>query len=606
MYYINGKMFILTLNYIKHKKKGMEKQMKKVLLKTIKKYRVTIFLTVFFIVINTYFLTYPPKIIGKIVDLLYDIEANKSQIIQQTIYLLIMCIVLLVVRMPWRWLVGYVPRSIEMDIKNKLFEQFMKIKLSNVEKIKNGELMSYFVKDISEIRAFSYKLLSHGTRFVFTMIIATYTMMKGVNIKLTIITLCPIIITTLVIIKVKMYLEQSFKKSQKYFTELSEFVQESTDAIRTTKAYTGETSQLKEFIRKNRLLREANNAVDVHSTLLSTCLNIGFGLCYGISLLYGSKLVLSGGITVGDFVAFNGYIGLFVGPVSWLPSVISRYKRAQLSYYRLEKVFNLEKEKIVIKGNIEKENAIKGDVEIKNLTFNYPENIETVLSNINVKINRGETLGIIGTIGSGKTTLMNLLLRLYPVPKGKIFIDGKDINEIPLKKLRDSICYITQDNFLFSTTLKENVKLFKDGYEEEEIKESTRKAMIYDDIEKMQNGIDTVIGERGTDLSGGQKQRVVISRAFLNKSNIVIFDDTFSALDNRTEQMVLNNVKKLVKDKTCIIISNRISDIKDANEIIVLDSGNIIESGTHNTLIEQHGKYYEFYKQQSSKQEATV
>lgn len=580
--------------------------MKKVLLKTLKKYRLTTFLTVFFIMLNIYFLTYPPKIIGKIVDLLYNIEANKEQIITYTFYLLGICIVLLLVRMPWRWLVGYVPRSIERDIKDRLFEQFMKIKMTSIQNIKNGELMSYFVKDIAEIRAFIYRLISYGTRFIFTMIIATYTMMSGVNVNLTIITLCPIIITTLIIIKIKMYLEQSYRKSQKYFTELSEFVQESTDAIRTTKAYTGETNQLKEFIRKNRRLREANNAVDVHSTLLSTCLNIGFGLCYGISLLYGSKLVLEGSISIGDFVAFNGYIGLFVGPVSWLPSVISRYKRAELSYKRLDKVFNLEREKISVKGNLQNEESIKGNIEIKDLTFNYPEHIETVLNNINVTVNKGETLGIIGTIGSGKTTLMNLLLRLYPVQNGKIFIDGQDINDIPLKTLRDNICYITQDNFLFSTTLRENVKLFKDGFEEEEIKESTKNAMIYDDIEKMQNGIDTIIGERGGDLSGGQKQRVVISRAFLNKSNIVIFDDTFSALDNRTEQMVLNNVKKLVKDKTCIIISNRISDIKDANKIIVLDAGNIIETGTHETLIGEKGKYYEFYKQQSAKSEMAL
>ena len=580
--------------------------MKKVLLKTLKKYKLTTFLTVFFIMLNIYFLTYPPKIIGKIVDLLYNIEGNKEQIITYTFYLLGICIVLLLVRMPWRWLVGYIPKSIERDIKDKLFEQFMKIKMTNIQNIKNGELMSYFVKDIAEIRSFTYKALSHGTRFVFTMIIATYTMMSGVNIVLTLITLFPIIITTLIIIKIKMYLEQSYRKSQRYFTELSEYVQESTDAIRTTKAYTGETNQLKEFIRKNRKLREANNAVDVHSTLLSTCLNIGFGLCYGISLLYGSKLVLEGTISVGDFVAFNGYIGLFVGPVSWLPSVISRYKRAELSYKRLDKVFNLEREKISVKGNLQNEEGIKGNIEIKDLTFNYPEHIETVLNNINITVNKGETLGIIGTIGSGKTTLMNLLLRLYPVKNGKIFIDGQDINDIPLKTLRDNICYITQDNFLFSTTLRENVKLFKDGFEDEEIKESTKNAMIYDDIEKMQNGIDTIIGERGGDLSGGQKQRVVISRAFLNKSNIVIFDDTFSALDNRTEQKVLNNVKGLVKDKTCIIISNRISDIKAANKIIVLDAGNIVEAGTHKTLIEEKGKYYEFYKQQSVRDEMVL
>ena len=579
--------------------------MKKILSKIVKRYWFAILLQVIFIGLNIYFLTYPPKIIGNIIDLLYDLEANRDAIMMQVWYLLGSCIILLGVRMPWRWLVGYVPRSIERDLKDKLFEQFMRIKMASLQNIKNGELMSYFVKDIKEIRQFIYRLTSHGTRFVFTIMIATYTMMSGVNIQLTLVTLCPIIVTLFLIIKIKEYVESSFRKSQKCFTDLSEYVQESTDAIRTTKAYTGEMNQLKEFIRKNRRLREANNAVDVHSTLLSTCLNICFGLCYGISLLYGSKLVLEGTITTGDFVTFNGYIGLFVGPVSWLPGVISRYKRAKISYQRLDNIFSLEKEKITPKGKRE-EDDFKGNIEIRDLSFNYPENLEMVLNHINVKVGKGETLGIIGTIGSGKTTLMNLLLRLYPVPDGKIKIDGKDINEIPLLTLRDHICYITQDNFLFSTSLKENIKLFKDGFEDEEVKESTKNAMIYDDIEKMQNGIDTIIGERGVDLSGGQKQRVVISRAFLNKSKVVIFDDTFSALDNKTEQMVLNNVKELVKDKTCIIISNRISDIKDANQIIVLDSGNIIESGTHETLLDKQGKYYNFYKEQTAKSQMAL
>lgn len=579
--------------------------MKKILSKIIKKYWFAISLQVIFIGLNIYFLTYPPKIIGNIIDLLYNINENRDAIMLQVWYLLGICFVLLVVRMPWRWLTGYTPRSIERDLKNKLFEQFMKIKMTSIQNIKNGELMSYFVKDVSEIRQFIYRILSYGTRFIFTVIICVYAMASGVNINLTLITLCPIIVTIFVIIKIKEYVEKSFRKSQIYFTELSEYVQESTDAIRTTKAYTGEMNQLKEFIRKNRKLKEANNAVDVHSTLLSTCLNICFGLCYGISLLYGSKLVLDGTITTGDFVAFNGYIGLFVGPVSWLPGIISRYKRAKISYQRLDNVFALEREKIAPKR--EEENSdFTGNIEITDLSFNYPENLQPVLSDINIKVHKGETLGIIGTIGSGKTTLMNLLLRLYPVQSGKIRIDGKDINEIPLVTLRDNICYITQDNFLFSTSLKENIKLFKDGFDDEEIRESAKNAMIYDDIEKMQNGIYTVIGERGVDLSGGQKQRIVISRAFLSKSKIVIFDDTFSALDNRTEQMVLNNVKELVKDKTCIIISNRISDIKDANKIIVLDSGNIIESGTHETLLEEQGAYYKFYKEQAASSEMAL
>lgn len=325
--------------------------MKEIMLKITKKYRFTAFLQVFFIMLNIYFLTYPPKIIGKIIDLLYDIEANRDLIIQNIYYLIGTTIILLIVRVPWRWLSGYTPRSIERDLKNKLFEQFTKIKMTSLQNIKNGELMSYFVKDISEIRQFIYRLLSYGSRIFFTLIIATFTMISGVDFSLTVVTLLPILVTAFLIVKIKEYVEKSFRKSQKYFTELSEYVQESTDAIRTTKAYSGEMFQLKEFIRKNKLLKSANNAVDVHSTLLSTCINICFGLCYGISLLYGSKLVLQGTITTGDFVAFNGYIGLFVGPVSWLPGLISRYKRAQLSYKRLDEVFKLEREKISYKND---------------------------------------------------------------------------------------------------------------------------------------------------------------------------------------------------------------------------------------------------------------
>ena len=325
--------------------------MKEIMLKITKKYRFTAFLQVFFIMLNIYFLTYPPKIIGKIIDLLYDIEANRDLIIQNVYYLIGTTIILLIVRVPWRWLSGYTPRSIERDLKNKLFEQFTKIKMTSLQNIKNGELMSYFVKDISEIRQFVYRLLSYGSRIFFTLIIATFTMISGVDFSLTVVTLLPILVTAFLIVKIKEYVEKSFRKSQKYFTELSEYVQESTDAIRTTKAYSGEMFQLKEFIRKNKLLKSANNAVDVHSTLLSTCINICFGLCYGISLLYGSKLVLQGTITTGDFVAFNGYIGLYVGPVSWLPGLISRYKRAQLSYKRLDEVFKLEREKISYKND---------------------------------------------------------------------------------------------------------------------------------------------------------------------------------------------------------------------------------------------------------------
>ena len=579
--------------------------MKKVIIQALKGYKWKIVLQLTLIAINIYLLTIPARIIGEIVDNLYNMEANKQAILTNTYYLIGICIVLLLVRLGWKYLEVYISRGFEKDIKAKLFERFLKLKVKEIQNIKNGEIMSYFVKDTNEIRSAVYRIFSHGSRIVFTFIIAIFQMAQGVNIYLTLATICPILLATFLIIKIKKYVEISFKKAQDKFTQMSEYIQESTDSIRTTKAYSCEGSQLKTFILKNRQVRQCDNTVDIYSNLLTTCIDICFGLCYAIAFIYGSKLVLDGIITVGELIAFNGYIALFVGPVSWLPTLIARFKRAQISYQRLDKVFALEREKITVR-KINIKEKLEGKIEIKNLNFHYPDMIDKALDNINIEIKKGETLGIIGTIGSGKTTLMNLLTRLYSIPNGKIKIDGRDINEIDIETLRENICYITQDNFLFSSTLKDNISLFKDEYKEDEIKESTQKAVIYEEIKQMPEGIKTQIGERGGDLSGGQKQRVVISRAFLKNSSIIIFDDTFSALDNRTAGELLENIKELTKDKTCIIISNKISDVKQSDKIIVLDNGSIVERGNHTELIEKQGTYNEFYKQQATKAESTL
>ncbi len=576
--------------------------MKKVIIDTLKGYKWKIALMLILIVINIYLLTCPAKIIGDIIDDLYDIEANKQAILNNTYYLMGICVLYLLVRLGWKYCEVYISRGFEKDIKAKLFERFLKLKVKEIQNIKNGEIMSYFVKDTNEIRSAVYRILSHGSRIVCTFVIATFQMAKGVNPYLTLATLCPIVVASFLVVKIKKYVEINFKKAQDRFTEMSEYIQESTDSIRTTKAYSCEGSQLKTFILKNRKVRQSDNAVDVFSNLLTTCIDVCFGLCYAISFIYGSHLVLEGTITVGELVAFNGYIALFVNPVTWIPTLISRFKRAQISFERLDKVFQLEREKISVEEKQLKE-KLEGNIVIKDLSFHYPEMIDKALENINIEIKKGETLGIIGTIGSGKTTLMNLLTKLYNIPNGKIMIDGRDINDINIETLRENICYITQDNFLFSSTLKDNISLFKEDYKDEDIKESTKKAVIYDEISQMPEGIKTTIGERGSDLSGGQKQRVVISRAFLKNSSIIIFDDTFSALDNRTAQTLLENIKELTKEKTCIIISNKISDVKQSDKIIVLDNGVIVEQGVHEELIQKEGIYQEFYQQQATKAE---
>lgn len=579
--------------------------MKKELIKSLKKYKWQILIEIILIIISVIFIAYPSKIVGRMIDLLYNAESNKSEIIKSIVQLLSISIGILITRVLWKNLDFRINVYIDKDLKDRLFTKLLKTKVKALNEIKNGEIMSYFVSDLRKVTMTTARFISKGTRIIANFTIAIIMMSNSCNIKLTLISLIPVFITIVVIIFIRKRWMDLMKEAQKSFADLSEYVQESTDSIRTMKAFCGEDKQIEEFKDKNATLKKYNISVSKNQNLLFVCVSLGFGLAYAITLLYGSNLVINGKISIGNLIAFNGYLAMLEGPVMWIPWLFGRAKKFKVSFDRLDKMFKLPEEEI---DNFEKSNEDKlnGDIEIKNLTYNYPGYIETVLENINIDIKKGESLGIIGVIGSGKTTLMNLLLKLYDVERGKIFIDGKDINDIPVKTIRDNICYITQDNFLFSATLKENINLFKDEYKDEDIEDSTKQAMIYDEISHMDDGINTVIGEKGIDLSGGQKQRVVISRAFLNNSNIIIFDDTFSALDNRTEQHVLNNIKELTKNKTCIIVSNRISDIKDCDKIIVLEQGEIVEQGNHQTLLQKDGKYQEFYQNQAHKAQSSL
>lgn len=579
--------------------------MKQELIKSLKKYKWKILIEIILIVFCVIFIAYPSRLIGKMVDLLYNAEMNKTEIIKSVIQLLFVSLVIIVTRIAWKNLDFRINIYIDKDIRDRLFTKLLKAKVESLNEIKNGEIMSYFVSDLRKVTMTTSKFISTGTRIIANFAVAITMMSSSCNIKLTVISLIPVFATIVIIILIRNRMDKSFKLAQKSFTDLSEYVQESTDSVRTMKAFCGEEKQIEEFEKKNATLKKNNISVSINQNLLFVCVSFGFGIAYAISLLYGSNLVLKNEISIGDLIAFNGYLAILEAPVTWIPWLLGRAKKFKVSFDRLDKMFKLPEEEI---EDFEKNNndKLEGNIEIKNLTYKYPGYIETVLENININIKKGESLGIIGVIGSGKTTLMNLLLKLYDVERGKIFIDGKDINDIKVKTIRDNICYITQDNFLFSATLKENINLFKDEYKDEDIEESTKQAMIYDEISSMEEGINTVIGEKGIDLSGGQKQRVVISRAFLNNSNIIIFDDTFSALDNRTEQHVLNNIKELTKNKTCIIVSNRISDIKDCDKIIVLEQGEIVEQGTHQTLLKTNGKYQEFYQNQAHKAQSTL
>lgn len=568
--------------------------MKKIIIEELKKYKYLLIIQIILVAINCFLLAYIPKTIGLIIDDFFNFEENVDIIQKYIILLLIVSIFFIIIRLLYRVNTRYVIVKFHNNLIKRTYNLFLDTKMKEIQNIKNGELMSYFIKDTREIRENLYGFMSLGLRIFFSFFVAIYYMIKDVNITLTFFTLIPVFFSIIIIMRITKKLEQEFKKSQKSFTQMSEYIQESTDSIRTTKAYSCEERQIEEFKKKGKQVQKNNNNVDLCTNLLDFTITLCTGFCYTILITYGSKLVLDGKITVGELVACQGYIDLFLRPIFWIPRVISKNKRAKTSTQRLDKLLLLEKEN----NNFENQNGIlEGNITIKDLTFSYSKHSKPVLKNINLNIEKGSTLGIIGKIGSGKTTLASLIIRLYDIPNQKILIDGQDINEINLKSLREQICYITQESFIFSDTIQENIQLFepKDILE---VEESTKKSIFYDDLTQMEKGIKTIVGERGVDLSGGQKQRVSISRAFLKKSKILILDDVFSALDYKTEANLLKNIKEETKDKTCIIISNRISNIRHSDNIIVIDEGRIVEQGTHKQLVNKKGEYYTFYKQQ--------
>ena len=565
--------------------------MKKVLIDLLKKYKFQYLWVIVTLLIFQITRFIPVQKVGSIIDLLSDATNNKGLIIQDFIVFFVCVIIHCIARSIYKYVVKATTYRFEKDLRNEIFSKFLNLKLEDMQNTKNGELMSYITKYVNDIRGGIYGIIAYGIRTIFAFGVL-FILMLNVNWKLTLIVIIPMVIEGIIVNKLKEQIKNSEKHAQEEYTKMSEFVQESTDSIRTTKAFNEEEYQISLFKTKSEKVKNNYTKLGIYSSLLSASMGACFGICYAISFIFGTKLIIMELITVGEFIAFNSYIRDLYWPLKWIPQLITRIKKMQVAFNKLNIFYEINEE---ILG--ESKQQLAGDIVIKNLNFSYDNT--NVLNNINVTIKSGETLGIIGTIGSGKSTIANLLLKLYEVNDGQIFIDGKDINKIDTEELRDSFCYITQENFLFSKSIRENIKLFRD-FSNEDIMKSSVKAALTEDINNMENGIETIVGEKGITLSGGQKQRVAIARAFLFNKNFVIFDDTFSALDNRTEKLILNNLKEFLENKTCIIISNRISDVKQADKIIVLDKGKIVQKGTHNELLLQEGLYRNFYNEQSS------
>ena len=539
-----------------------------------------------------------PRYLGIIIDLLKAPVVDTHQVMRYVGRILLAALGVFATRFIWRYFIMGNARNMECFLRMKLFRHLQQMSVDFYNNRKTGDLMAYAINDIGAVRQSfgpGVSLILNGLGMG---LISVFSMAKSVNTRLTLFALLPIPFVVFIIVRLGGTIQKRFRTVQKNFATISDRIQENISGIRVIKTYVQEEDEVGRFDVLNNRMKQSNiNMVRV-SSILTPLIQIFFGISFTINLIYGSSLVRAHEISLGDFVAFNGYLAMIMRPVISIGRIINIFQRGMASYKRLGEIFEVEpgiRDEIPPSGSMER---LEGNLSIRDLSFRYPGQEEYALKDININLKKGRILGVIGRTGSGKTTLVNLLLRLYNVEPGKILLDGKDINEYSLEELRENIGYVPQDNFLFSDSIYENVRYFNDRYSDDEIKSAVQSSMIYQDIMEFPDQFETQIGERGANLSGGQKQRISIARAIIRHPPIYILDDALSAVDTRTEGAILKNLKREMEGHTGIVIAHRISALRKADEIIVLDHGRIVEQGTHDELIDQEGLYRELYQEQ--------
>lgn len=570
---------------------------KKILINFIIEHKISYSIGILFMLLTSYIQTLFPKVLGNTIDILKIDGFNFKNVYINIVYIVCIAFGTFLTTYVWRNLVIGNGRSLECYLREKLFEHLQKLSIEFYNKNKTGDLIAYAINDINAVRMTFGPATAMTINGMVICFISIYSMSRTINWRLTILSLLPVPAILFIMIIIGRIVRSRFKKVQESFASISDRVQENINGIRVIKAYVQEEDELKNFQKLNNQMIKSNLDMVAASAYLSPLIELCFSISFVLNLIMGSNMVLKGKISLGEFIAFNGYLTMIMAPIVSFGRIITIIQRGMASLNRLNEIFSISPK--IQEGNNLVEKPIKGSIEIKNLSFTYPDSKEIVLSDINLSIPQGCTLGIIGRTGSGKSTLVNLLLRMYNVEKGKIFLDGIDINDYKLNILRDSFGFIPQDNFLFSDSICNNIKFFKDIYSDEQVADAAKNSCIYESIMNLQNEFNAILGERGVNISGGQKQRISIARALIKNPKILILDDALSAVDTITEARILENIRKIRKNKTSIIIAHRISAVMYADEIIVIDKGRILERGTHLELLQKGGLYYDISKIQS-------
>ncbi|NVJ47185.1 MAG: ABC transporter ATP-binding protein [Cytophagia bacterium] len=491
-------------------------------------------------------------------------------------------------------------RKVEYDLKNEVFEQYQNLPLSFYRKNNTGDLMNRISEDVSQVRMYLGPGIMYGINLLVLFPMVIYEMLK-VNVELTIYALLPLPILSLSIYFVNNVINKRSEKIQESLSDLSTYVQEAFSGIRVLKAFVREKDSADKFAAESEKYKYRSLRLTFVNALFFPLIMALIGLSIILTIYIGGSQVIKGEITYGNIAEFVIYVNMLTWPVTALGWITSINQRAAASQKRINQ-FLKEKNHIVSTENLQSD--IKGDVSFKNVTFDYPDSGIRALDGISFDVKAGESIAIIGTTGSGKSTIANLMLRLYDTSSGSISVDGKDIKAYDISSMRSQMGYVPQEVFLFSDTIQNNIAFGSDNISLEEVVQATKDADLFENISDFPKGLQTILGERGITLSGGQKQRASIARAIVRNPKVLILDDALSAVDTNTENTILNSLSRIMKGRTTVIISHRVSSAKLADKIIVLDDGKIIEHGTNESLLAQGGVYKELYEKQLKQEEA--
>ncbi|MGB4774523.1 MAG: ABC transporter ATP-binding protein [Daejeonella sp.] len=485
-------------------------------------------------------------------------------------------------------------RHIEYDLKNEIYQHYQKLSMAFYRRNNTGDLMNRVTEDVSRVRMYIGPAIMYtiNTGVLFLLIIYA---MISVNFKLAIYSLLPLPVLALTIYFVHSIINQRSEKIQQQLSNLSSFVQETFSGIRVVKAYVREDDMRKKFAAESENYKSHAMSLVRVQALFFPIMLLMVGLSTIITIYIGGTEVMNGTITSGNIAEFIVYVNQLTFPVTSLGWVISLIQRAAASQKRINEFLKTKSE--ITSGEEEKVN-LNGKIQFKNVSFTYPDTGIEALKNVSFEINPGEFVAIIGRTGSGKSTIANLLMRMYDTTGGDILIDDIPVKNINLDSLRQHTGFVPQEVFLFSETIRNNISFGLNTLKSGSVKQAAKDAAVYQNIMEFDQGFETFIGERGITLSGGQKQRVSIARAIVKEPQILIFDDCLSAVDTRTEEEILKNLSRVMKNKTSILIAHRVSTIKNADKILVFDNGEIIEQGTHHSLMEKRGSYFELYEKQ--------